>query len=128
VFGGWQVQTQQLYFESVCRVLGGRVRRCVLKSEVDELVIDVVEIRVVPQQFESGCRKRAHGTVTLDVRSDRVMHALVELARSNAAVVLQRPDGGALDMRCCDLSPPRCEQSGDGWPPSSILTLSWHAP
>jgi hypothetical protein len=104
------------------------VRRCVLKGEVDELVIDVVEIRVVPQQFENGCRKRAHGTVTVDVRSDRVRHALVELARSQAAVVLQRPCGGALEMRCCDLSPMACEQAADGSPPSSILTLSWRAP
>ena len=122
------MQTQQLYFDSVCRVLGGRVRRCVLKGEVDELVIDVVEIRVVPQQFENGCRKRAHGTVTVDVRSDRVRHALVELARSQAAVVLQRPCGGALEMRCCELSPTGCDQPADGSPPSSILTLSWRAP
>lgn len=122
------MQTQQLYFESVCRVLGGRVRRCVLKGEVAELVIDVVEIRVVPQQFVNGCRERAHGTVTVDVRSDRVKHALSELARSQEAVVLQRPGGGALEMRCCDLSPMGCEPPADGSPPSSILTLSWRAP
>ena len=125
---GWQVQTQQLYFESVCRVLGGRVRRCVLKSEIDELVIDVVEIRVVPQQFVNGCRQRAHGTVTVDVGSDRVRHALEELARSRAAVVLQRPDGGALEMRCCELSAPRCEKPEPGSPPTSTLTFSWDAP
>jgi hypothetical protein len=128
MFGGWQVQTQQLHFESVCWVLGGRVRRCVLKSEVDELVIDVVEIRVVPQQFVNGCRRRAHGTVTVDVRSDRVRRALEELARSRAAVVLQRPDGGALEMRCCDLPAMRCEKPEAGSPPSSTLTFSWHAP
>jgi hypothetical protein len=122
------VQTQQLYFESVCRVLGGRVRRCVLKGEIDELVIDVVEIRVVPQQFVNGCRQRAHGTVTVDVRSDRVRYALMELARSHAAVVLQRPDGGALEMRCCDMSRNECEKPDDESPPSSILTFSWRAP
>ncbi len=115
------MQTQQLYFESVCRVLGGRVRRCALKTDVDELVIDLVELRVVPQQFVNGCRQRAHGTVTVDIRSDRVRSALEELARSRSAVVLERPGAGALEMRCCDLAPTR----GDG---SSTMTLSWHAP
>jgi hypothetical protein len=128
VFGGWQVQTQQLYFDSVCRVLGGRVRPCVLKTEVDELVIDVVGIRVVPQRVVGGCRQRAHGTVTVDVRSDRVRQTLEELARSRAAVVLERPGGCALEMRCCELLPARCEQLDAGMAPSATMTFSWHAP
>ena len=128
MFGGWQVQTQQLYFESVCRVLGGRVRRCVLKTEVDEIVIDVVGIRVVPQRFVDGCCQRAHGTITVDVRSDRVKCALEELARSQAAAVLERPGGAALEMRCCELLPMRCEHLEAAFLPSSTLTLSWHAP
>ena len=125
------MQTQRLYFESVCRVLGGRVRPCALKTGADELLIDLVELRVVPQQFVNGCRQRAHGTVTVDIRSDRVRSALEELARSRSAVVLERPGAGALEMRCCDLSPTRGDGGDAGGSinsSSSTMTLSWHAP
>jgi hypothetical protein len=109
------------------------VQRCVLKGETDELAIDVVEVRVVPQRFEHGCRLPAHGTLTVDVRSDeptsdRAWHALKELAGSRAAVVLQRPDGGALEMRLGELATTRTVTLPDGTRTRSTVTYSWHAP
>src|SRR5579859_6832071 len=92
---GWQVQTPRTFGETVCRVWGGNgsVRPCVLKGEVCDLPIDVVELRVIPQGYEHGCRLPAHGTLTVAVGSDQVWHALENLTRSRQAVVLQRPDG-----------------------------------
>ena len=78
------MQTPQPFGEVVCRIWGGNgsVRRCVLKGESKELAIDVVEVRVIPQQFLDGVRHPAHGTLSIDVRSDQARDALKQLARS----------------------------------------------
>src|SRR6476660_4217311 len=95
----WHIQMPRPSGEMVCRVWGGdgAVQRCVLKGEVHELTVDVVEVRVMPQHFEHGFRLPAHGTLTSS--PDGRGPALKAIARTREAVVLQRPDGGALEMR-----------------------------
>jgi hypothetical protein len=127
---GWQVQTPRPFGEMVCRVWGGNglVRRCVLKGEVQELTIDVVEVRVIPEHFEHGCRLPAHGTLTVDVSLHHAGYALKELAQSRQAVVLQRPDGGVLELRLGVLATTKTAKLADGSPARSTLTYSWHSP
>jgi hypothetical protein len=131
----WQVETQRPFDESVCRVWGGSgsVQRCVLRGEIDEVPLDVIEVRLVPQRFERGCRLPAHGTLTVDVRADhavadRAWHALKALAQSRAAVTLQRPDGGAIEMRLGELATTRTVTLADGSRTRSTVTYSWHSP
>jgi hypothetical protein len=131
----WQVETERPLDESVCRVLGGNgsVQRCVLRGETDELPLDVVEVRLVPQRFERGCRLPAHGTLTVDVRADHefadhAWHALKALAQSRVAVTLQRPDGGAIEMRLGPLAATRTVTLADGSRMRSTVTYSWHSP
>jgi hypothetical protein len=115
----------------VSRVWGGSglPRRCALRGERDELVLDVVEVRVIPQHFERGCLLPAHGTITVDARSDEGRLALQDLARSREAVVLVRPDGGALEMRLGVLFfTTRTAQRHGGVPARSTVTCSWHSP
>jgi hypothetical protein len=115
----------------VSRVWGGTgsARRCALRGEGDELVLDVVEVRVIPEHFEHGCLLPAHGTMTVDVRSDEARLALQDLARSREAVVLQRPDGGALEMRLGVLFfTTRTAHRHGGEPARSTVTCSWHSP
>jgi hypothetical protein len=128
VLGAWQVQTQPSVDEAVCRVWGGRVRRCLLETEIEELAIDVVEVRVVPQHFDGGRRLPAHGSVTFDVRSEHVWRALTELARSREVAVLRRPDGGAVEMRFCEPAQTRSETPADGALTTSNMTFRWRAP
>jgi hypothetical protein len=127
---GWQIQTARPFGEMVCRVWGGNglVQRCVLKGEVEELAIDVVEVRVIPQHFEHGFRLPAHGTLTIDLSSDHAGPALTELARSREAVVLQRPDGGALEMRLGRLATTKTATFAGGSRARSTVTYSWQAP
>jgi hypothetical protein len=130
VLDTWQVQTQRPLDERVCRVWGGggTVRRCVLKLEAGELAIDVIELRVIPQRFERGCRLPAHGTLTVDAGSDDAWNALQELAQSRAAVVLERPGAAALEMRLRGFAATRVARCADGSVTPSTVTLSWHAP
>jgi hypothetical protein len=131
VLDEWQVLPRRWFGESVCRVWGGNgaVQRCVLKGEVGELAIDVVEVRVIPQHFEHGCRLPAHGTLTVDVRSEHAWRALKELARDGSAVVLQRPDGGALEMRLGELASTRTASLADGSSKTRFtVTYSWRSP
>jgi hypothetical protein len=100
----------------------------VLKGEKRELAIDVVEVRVIPQRCGQGWRRPAHGTLTIDVRSDDTWLALQELARSREAVVLQRPVGGGLEMRFGKLAATRSAKGADGAPTRSTVTFSWHSP
>jgi hypothetical protein len=131
---GWQVQKPQPFGEMVSRVWGGTgsPRRCALRGalegERDEIVLDVVEVRVIPEHFEHGCLLPAHGTMTVDVRSDDARLALQDLARSREAVVLERPDGGALEMRLGVLFTTRTAHRRGGVPAGSTLTCSWHSP
>ena len=104
------------------------MRRCMLKGEKHELAVDVVEVRVIPQHFERGCRLPAHGTLTVDIGSEGTRAALSELARSREAVVLERPDGGALEMRLGVLAVTRSAATARGVPPKPTVTYSWHAP
>ena len=124
------MQTLQPFGELVSHVWGGTgsPRRCALKGEAQELLIDVVEVRVIPQHFEQGCLLPAHGTMTVDVRSDDAWLALEELARSREAVVLERPDGGALEMRLGVLFTTRTAQLDGELLARSTVTFSWHAP
>jgi hypothetical protein len=130
VLEAWQVQTQRPLDETVCRVWGGNgaMRRCVIKGAVSELAIDLVEMRLVPQRFERGCRLPAHGTFTVDAGSEEASHVLDELARSREAVVLERPDRGAIEMRLGGLATTRSTPPGNGSAPRSTVTYSWHAP
>jgi hypothetical protein len=133
---GWQqVQTRKPFDEAVCRVSGGNgtVQRCLLRGETDEVPIDVIEVRLVPQRFEHGCRLPAHGTLTVDVRAgracaDEAWRALKALSQSRAAVTLQRPDGGAIEMRLGELAATRTVTLADGSKARSTVTYSWHAP
>ncbi|MDQ1465797.1 MAG: hypothetical protein QOH10_212 [Actinomycetota bacterium] len=104
------------------------MQRCVLKGEDDELMVDVVEVRVIPQHFEHGCRLPAHGTLTIDVRSGHAWRALEELARTKSAVVLQRPDGGALEMRLGELAKSRNVRVASGSQTSCTVTYCWRSP
>jgi hypothetical protein len=123
---GWQVRTAHRFDESVCRVWGGNgsVSPCVLKGEVCNLAIDVLELRVTPQGFEHGRRRPARGTLTVAVSSDQVWHALKELTRSRQAVVLQRPDGD-LEMRFSELTTTVAPLATAAT--SSTATFSWQA-
>ena len=99
-----------------------------LKGEVDELPVDVLELRLIPQRFEHGCRLPAHGTLTIDARSEHAWNALKDLARSRAAVVLQRPGGSGLEMRLGELATTRTVTLADGSLERSSVTYSWHSP
>jgi hypothetical protein len=115
----------------VSRVWGGSgsPRRCALRSERDELVLDVVEVRLIPQHFEHGCLFPAHGTMTVDVRADEARLALQDLARSREAVVLEGPDGGVLEMRLGVLFfTTRTARLRGGVPAGSTVTCSWYSP
>ena len=126
----WEAETRRRLGELICLVWGGdgSVRRCVLKSEIRELAIDVVDLRVIPQHFEHGSRLPAHGTLTIDVRTDDDWRALTEIARSKQAVVLQRPDFGALEMRLDDLATASAVKVDDGSQTRSTVTYSWRSP
>jgi hypothetical protein len=116
--------------EMVCRVWGGdgSVQRCVLKGEGHELTVDVVEVRVIPQHFEHGFRLPAHGTLTIDLSSDHAGPALKAIARTREAVVLQRPDGGALEMRLGPVATKKTASFAGGSPARSTVTYSWQSP
>jgi hypothetical protein len=127
VLDGWQVQAPRPLDETVCRVWGGNgsVESCVLEGAGRELTVDVVEVRVIAPRFEHGCRLPAHGTLTIDVRSDLVWQALREMARSGAPVVLHRPGGGAFEMRFGDLGASRPGPRSGGSATRAPATLTW---
>jgi hypothetical protein len=104
------------------------MRRCVIKGAVGELAIDLVEVRVIPQRFECGCRLPAHGTFTVDARSEEAWRALNELVRSREAVVLLRPDRAALEMRIGALATTTSTPQPDGSAAQATVTYSWHSP
>ena len=104
------------------------MQHCVLKGETDDLPIELLELRLIPQRFERGCRLPAHGTLTVDARSEHAWHALKELARSRAAVVLQRPGGSGLEMRLGELASTRSVTLADGSRERTTVTYSWHSP
>src|SRR5258708_7106616 len=126
----WQPQVYQPSGEMVSRVWGGNglVRRCLLAGDDRELPVDLVEVRVVAEQFDRGSRLPAHGTVTIDVRSEHVWHALKEIARSRDAFVLQRPDGGVLEMRFGGTITTKTQKLVAGAPMRPVATFDWHAP
>ena len=95
-------------------------------TEVDEWCLPYY-VKML-QHFEHGCRLPAHGTLTVDVRSGQAWRALEELARTKSAVVLQRPDGGALEMRLGELAKSRNVRVASGSQTSCTVTYCWRSP
>jgi hypothetical protein len=126
----WQPQVYQPSGEMVTRVWGGNglIRRCLLTGQHRELPVDVVEVRMVAADLQRGYGLPAHGTVTIDVRSEHVWHALKEIARSRDAYVLQRPDGGVLEMRFGGTVTTNTQKLVAGAPMRPVATFDWHAP